>query len=245
MTSRRRCLLAGLALPVFLAGCGGTSAGLDAAENTPTDGTGTASVGPSAPVPGDLGAALLPADRFVPDGVATEVDPASFAGNDPRSFPADGQVTPAECATALPADTAPAAAAAAQDVNAPDGGAWSQLLRDPAAGSALTPASMADILAGCPAAAFTLTDGTEFALTFAAIDAASLGDEMSVQVADIETTVGGVASTPLSAYVASVVDGDRLMIVTWLRPQARTAEDEELFLARVAEAYDYQHASLG
>lgn len=245
MTARRRCLLAALTLPVFLAGCGGASGGEDAAGSTPPDGTGTSSVGPSAPVPGVLGAALLPADRFVPGGVATEVDPASFAGNDPRSFPPDGQVTPAECATVLPADTAPAADGAAQDVNAPDGGAWSQLLRDPAAGSALTPASMADILSGCPAAAFTLTDGTEFVLTFTAIDAVPLGDEMSVQVADIETTVGGVASTPLSAYVASVVDGDRLMVVTWLRPVTRSAADEEAFLTRVAEAYDYQHAALG
>lgn len=245
MTSRHHGLLAALVLPVFLTACGGTPAEQASPSGSSPQGTSAAAPTATGASDADLAAGLLPADRFVPGGVPTEVDPAGFVSNDPRSFPADVEVAPAECATVLRPETVPARVAAAQDVEAPDGGAWSQLLRAPAAGSALEPSSMDELLTGCPAAAFTLANGTEFALTYSAIDADRLGDQIAVQVADIETRVGGVPAAPLSAYVASVVDGDRLMAVTWLSPMAQSDENVQLFLTRVSEAYDHQHAALG
>lgn len=190
----------------------------------------------------DVSTGLLPAELFGPQAQSTIVDGATFGLNDPRYLPVEAEVTPATCATPSPGDN-DVATTAAQDVEATDG-TWSQLIRTPVARSSLAPSTFASSLALCPAIDAVFPDGNTVSAVYSTLPVAPLGDEVTAQVVGIVATVPGSGTVPLTSYIASVIDGDRLMTLVLLIPAARSAEADAAFEDRLRMAFGHQHTAL-
>ena len=244
--ARRTTLLAtGLVAGAVLTGCA-SDAGVQeaAATGAPSPSTEAAA---ATSAPADLAAGLLPAEAFGPGArvlpvSGQQLSEGALAG---MGAPADVEVTPETCTSALqalPVQQPPAAEDLAAQVAVQGTTYTAQLLAvaGPAAGVV---ARVPELVGQCPQVTVSSPEHGSATIDLATFEVPDLGDAaVGVSVAVAATEPGG-ARREVSGLVGLVQDGDRVVaLATGDREGAEP--DRAAFTALLEKAYDVQAEAL-